>query len=355
MRGLNAGADDYLPKPFELDELVARLHAIARRRAGRAHAVLRVGRLSYDTTGQLFTIDAQVLSLPPREHGVLEALVEPGGPAGQQGEAQRPAVPAGRCAESSGPRDLRPPAAPQARGQRHPDPHACAGWAICWNRAPMRLRNSLLRWLLIPLILIWAVDFRISYLRSRDQANEAYDRTLIGSALSIAERSSIRDGALAVDVPYSALEMLETRSQDRIFYKVSGSEPGLAPTGHEDLPAPQPAPQPNRPALSDARYNGEAIRMVALLRPVFDPAIRGPLLIQVAETTGGPPGAFDPHPVRCGDRAALADRARRRTDRVRRAARAGTAAPRSCRCCSARRGRSDADRRPHPFRRKSRR
>ena len=149
----------------------------------------------------------------------------------------------------------------------------------------MRLRNSLLRWLLIPLILIWAVDFRISYLRSRDQANEAYDRTLIGSALSIAERSSIRDGALAVDVPYSALEMLETRSQDRIFYKVSGSESGLAPTGHEDLPAPQPAPQPNRPALSDARYNGEAIRMVALLRPVFDPAIRGPLLIQVAETT----------------------------------------------------------------------
>ena len=79
VRGLNAGADDYLPKPFELDELVARLHAIARRRAGRAHAVLRVGRLSYDTTGQLFTVDAQVLSLPPREHGVLEALVSQAG------------------------------------------------------------------------------------------------------------------------------------------------------------------------------------------------------------------------------------------------------------------------------------
>ena len=107
----------------------------------------------------------------------------------------------------------------------------------------MRLRDHLLRWLLIPLVLLWAVGFRISYLRSLGQANDAYDRTLLGSALSIAERSSIRDGALSVDVPYAALEMLETRSQDRIFYKVSCIEPRLAATGHENLPAPQPAPQ----------------------------------------------------------------------------------------------------------------
>ena len=149
----------------------------------------------------------------------------------------------------------------------------------------MRLRDHLLRWLLIPLVLLWAVGFRISYLRSLGQANEAYDRTLLGSALSIAERSSIRDGALSVDVPHAALEMLETRSQDRIFYKVSCIEPRLAPTGHEDLPLPQPAPQADRPVFLDASYNGEAVRMVALLRPVYDPNIRGPLLIQVAETT----------------------------------------------------------------------
>lgn len=79
VRGLNAGADDYLPKPFELDELVARLHAIARRRSGHAHAVLRVGRLAYDTASLLFTVDGQALPLPPREHGVLEALVRQAG------------------------------------------------------------------------------------------------------------------------------------------------------------------------------------------------------------------------------------------------------------------------------------
>ncbi len=149
----------------------------------------------------------------------------------------------------------------------------------------MRLRDHLLRWLLIPLLLLWAVGFRISWLRSLEQANQAYDRTLLGSALSIAERSSVRDGRLVVDVPYSALEMLETRSQDRVFYKVGCVEPALAATGHDDLPPPRPLPQAERPVFVDARYHGEAIRMVALLRPVYDAGVPGPLLIQVAETT----------------------------------------------------------------------
>ena len=149
----------------------------------------------------------------------------------------------------------------------------------------MRLRDHLLRWLLIPLVLLFAIGFRISWLRSLQQANEAYDRTLLGSALSIAERSSIRDGMLSVDVPYSALEMLETRSQDRIFYKVSCIEPRLPATGHDDLPPPRPLPQAERPVFLDSRYNGEAIRMVVLLRPVYDAGVPGPLLIQVAETT----------------------------------------------------------------------
>jgi two-component system response regulator TctD len=75
VRGLNAGADDYLPKPFELAELVARLRALARRRVGRAQAVFRIGRLTCDTVGRVFAVDGATLSLTPREQGVLEALV----------------------------------------------------------------------------------------------------------------------------------------------------------------------------------------------------------------------------------------------------------------------------------------
>jgi len=148
----------------------------------------------------------------------------------------------------------------------------------------MRLRDHLLRWLLLPLAVLWAIGFRVGYVRSLAQAHEAYDRTLLGSALSIAERSTVRDGALSVDVPSAALEMLETRAQDRVFYKVGSLDGALAPTGHDDLPPPAPLPQPDRPVFADATYHGEPIRMVALLRPLYDPDVRGPLLIQVAET-----------------------------------------------------------------------
>lgn len=75
VRGLNAGADDYLAKPFELDELIARVRAIARRRGGRANPVIGLGRIRYDTVSLLFTVDGRALQLPPREHGVLQALM----------------------------------------------------------------------------------------------------------------------------------------------------------------------------------------------------------------------------------------------------------------------------------------
>jgi two-component system response regulator TctD len=76
VRGLNAGADDYLAKPFDLAELEARLRALHRRSLGAVHTVLSVGRLHYDTVSRCISLDAQRLTLPPRELAVLEALIE---------------------------------------------------------------------------------------------------------------------------------------------------------------------------------------------------------------------------------------------------------------------------------------
>ena len=75
VRGLNAGADDYLAKPFDLEELVARLRAIARRRLGRAHSLFEVGRLCYDSVVMQFSVAGLALELPRREHHVLETLI----------------------------------------------------------------------------------------------------------------------------------------------------------------------------------------------------------------------------------------------------------------------------------------
>jgi two-component system, OmpR family, response regulator TctD len=74
VRGLNLGADDYLPKPFELAELEARIKALLRRAGGHAQ-VIRVARLSFDTATRQTLVDDQVLSLTPRELAVLEALL----------------------------------------------------------------------------------------------------------------------------------------------------------------------------------------------------------------------------------------------------------------------------------------
>ena len=73
--GLDAGADDYLAKPFELSELEARLRALYRRRLNTAHSVLAVGALALDTISRRFTVGGQPLELPPREHDLLEALM----------------------------------------------------------------------------------------------------------------------------------------------------------------------------------------------------------------------------------------------------------------------------------------
>ncbi|MET3353149.1 response regulator transcription factor [Xanthobacter autotrophicus] len=76
VRGLDGGADDYLGKPFDLDELAARVRAIARRGHGRAGPLLRAGALVLDPATLSATLDGQAIALSRREFAVLSALME---------------------------------------------------------------------------------------------------------------------------------------------------------------------------------------------------------------------------------------------------------------------------------------
>jgi two-component system response regulator QseB len=74
--GLDAGADDYVVKPFDLDELAARMRAVARRRAGRAAPEIEYGRLRLDPARHRAFVDGREVALSGREFAVLEALLE---------------------------------------------------------------------------------------------------------------------------------------------------------------------------------------------------------------------------------------------------------------------------------------
>jgi two-component system OmpR family response regulator/two-component system response regulator QseB len=77
--GLDAGADDYLVKPIDLDELSARIRALTRRSAGRAAPLLTHGELAVDLAAHRVTLAGQEIELSSREYSLLQMLLENAG------------------------------------------------------------------------------------------------------------------------------------------------------------------------------------------------------------------------------------------------------------------------------------
>lgn len=75
VQGLNAGADDYLTKPFATEELTARLRSMIRRSSGSVSNIVKAGAVEIDTTAHRVTVAGQECRLTPKEYNLLEALI----------------------------------------------------------------------------------------------------------------------------------------------------------------------------------------------------------------------------------------------------------------------------------------
>ncbi|WP_082791931.1 sensor histidine kinase [Aeromonas enteropelogenes] len=141
------------------------------------------------------------------------------------------------------------------------------------------------------MLILWGASAWYSYYGALAAATQAYDRTLLASARTVAERLDVLQGRLRVDVPYVVLDNFERNMRDRLFYQVR-SPSGRVISGYEELPArPDKTPLTDRyPALAyfyDGEFQGTPIRAVALLQPVNEGGLSGMATITVAETLMG--------------------------------------------------------------------
>ena len=101
VRGLDAGADDYLVKPFQLAELKARVRALARRGAGRGSNVVSVRGVDLDTASHRVSCEGRPVDLSPREFALLEAMMSHPGRAFTRAQLEERLYAWGREVESN--------------------------------------------------------------------------------------------------------------------------------------------------------------------------------------------------------------------------------------------------------------
>jgi len=117
---------------------------------------------------------------------------------------------------------------------------------------------------------------------ARDLAQQAQDSILVASVTSILDAASVRAGEISVDIPYTALSMLGTLSDDRVFYTVKIGDAVL--TGYDDLPVSKSGFNANGQRFATTPYRGEEVRFVTGTRNLSVEGQTERMFVTVAQT-----------------------------------------------------------------------
>ena len=143
------------------------------------------------------------------------------------------------------------------------------------------LRVTLLRLLIPPVAVILAVGSVGAYYLSIDPAADAYDSSLVNTAIALAERIRVQEGNPVFDLPSAAEAVVRTDKYDKVYFVVRDSG-GRVIAGDQDIPLPPPGLRPDEGVFAyDAEVHGRRLRVIALLVPCG----LGICTVHVAETT----------------------------------------------------------------------
>jgi two-component system, OmpR family, sensor histidine kinase TctE len=148
---------------------------------------------------------------------------------------------------------------------------------------PVSLRRRLLGLMFLVSALLVSINAALLWGYARGAANRSYDLLLAGAALSILERVTHSSAGLAVDLPYSALEIVGLARDDRVFYAVSSPSNNVL-TGTENLSFPEVYAPSAEPVFYDADFQGTTLRLVVQARRVQTPEGRQWVSVQIGHT-----------------------------------------------------------------------
>jgi len=142
----------------------------------------------------------------------------------------------------------------------------------------------ILQLLIIAALLSVGLYFAVRSL-AQQAASETQDNILLASATAMAETVRFQQGEILLDIPYSALSMLGSISEERVFYRVIADE--VTVTGYHDLPVPQTAPRLGDPAYMTTKFRNDEIRIAAVSRRLTAGNTTVPVVVLVAQTRAG--------------------------------------------------------------------